>query len=50
MDFNLGEMILTSACYACKEFCATPTSGLGAVSVQVDCVRKHHFMPHFGGS
>jgi len=28
-DFYFGVMILTSSCYTHKDFCATPTSGLG---------------------
>jgi len=44
-DFNLGVMILTLSCYTRtrKEFRATPTSGLGGASTQVDHVRKLPF-------
>jgi len=42
-DFYFGVMILTSSCYTHKDFCATPTSGLGGVSTWVDRVRKLPF-------
>jgi len=42
-DFNFGVMILTSSCYTHKEFRATPTSGLGGASAQVDRIRKSPF-------
>ena len=40
---DFGVMILTSSYYTHKEFCATPTSGFGRASAQVDCVRKSPF-------
>jgi len=42
-DFNFGVTALTSPCYTHKEFRAKPTSSLGGVSVQVNCVRKSLF-------
>jgi len=42
-DFNFGVMILKSSCYTRKEFCTTPTSGLGRASTRVDRVRKLPF-------
>jgi len=42
-DFNFGVKILTSSCYTCKKFRATPTSGMGGASARVDRIQKLPF-------
>ena len=43
MDLKFGVIILPSSCYTCKQFRASPTSGMGVVSLRVEHVQKSPF-------
>ena len=47
MAIKIAVNTLTLSCYACKEFRAPPTSGVGGASARVDHVRKLLFYASF---